>query len=80
MRENPAKDREDIREARIEDGKEKERMKEYRDKGKEIKEHNIGVGDQVLLKRKSTKHDSVYDPQPYKVVEKYGTQVVAERR
>ena len=54
-------------------------MKENRDKGRYIKENNISVGDRVLLKRKSTKQDSVYDPQPYKVVEKYGTQIVAER-
>ena len=33
----------------------------------------------VLLKRKSTKQDSVYDPQPYCVTATYGTQIAAIR-
>ena len=55
-------------------------MKEYRDTGRDIKEYNIRVGDRVLLKRKSTKQNGVYDQQPSKVVEKYGTQIGVERR
>ena len=44
-----------------------------------MKENNIQVGDSVLLKRNSTKHDSVYNPEPYIVTKKYGTQIVGVR-
>ena len=79
LRNNPANDRDDIKEAREEDRKSKEKMKEYKDNGREVKEHNIQAGDKVLLKRKTTKHDCVYNPKPYHVTSTYGTQVVEER-
>ena len=37
------------------------------------------MGDLVISKRKTTKHDSVYDPKPYKVVAVYGTQIKGMR-
>ena len=79
LRRNPALGREDIKEAREEDRKEKEKMKAQKDKGQGVREHKIEKGDMVLLKRKSTKQDSVYDPQPYCVTETYGTQIAAVR-
>ena len=79
LRENPAASREDIKEAREEDEKQKNKMKGYKDKRKEVKQHDIKVGDKVILKRKTTKHDSVYDPDPYQVTETYGTQIKATR-
>jgi hypothetical protein len=57
----------------------KERRKCYKDKGRYVKEHDIGVGDLVIAKRKSTKHESPYDPKPYKVHEVHGTQIKAMR-
>ena len=55
----------------------KDRMKKYKDASRHVKDHNIEVGDLVISKRKTTKHDSIYDPKPYKVVAVYGTQVKA---
>ena len=37
------------------------------------------MGDLVISKRKTTKHESVYDPKPYKVIAVYGTQIKAMR-
>ena len=54
-------------------------MKAQKDKGQGVREHKIEKGDMVQLKRKSTKQDSVYDPQPYCVTETYGTQIAAVR-
>ena len=45
-----------------------------------MKAHNINMGDLVIAKRKVTKHDSVYDPKPYKVVATYGTQIKGMRK
>ena len=39
----------------------------------------IEVGDLVVSKRTTTKHDSVYDPKPYKVVTVHGTQIKGMR-
>ena len=79
LRTNPAKGRKDIKEAREEDRRAKEKMKEYKDQKRGVKEHKIRKGDSVLLKRKTTKHCSPYDPEPYKVTATYNTQVQAER-
>ena len=68
LRTNPARGRRDIEEAREEDRRAKDKMKEYKDDSREVKEHGIKVGDLVIAKRKVTKCDSVYDPNPYKVV------------
>ena len=79
MRVNTARAREDIKEAREEDKKAKEKMKERKDDSKHVKENNIKEGDQVLLKRKTTKHEGPFDPDPYTVTQACGTQVTAER-
>ena len=79
LRANPAREREDIVEAKNVDKLAKERMKRQKDKGRYVREHNIGVGDLVIAKRKATKHESPYDPKPYKVYEVHGTQIKAMR-
>ena len=79
LRTNPARGRRDIEEAREENRQAKDKLKEYKDDSREVKEHSIKAGDMVIAKRKVTKHDSVYDPKPYKVVATYGTQIKGER-
>ena len=79
MRPNLVTNRSDIVEAREKDKREKERMKKYKDANRNVKAHNIKVGDKVLLERKSTKRKSSYDPDPYEVVEVSGTQIKAKR-
>ncbi|KAK7088341.1 hypothetical protein V1264_022269 [Littorina saxatilis] len=57
----------------------KEKGKEYADMKRCAKESDVNVGDAVLLQQK--KHDKLtptYDPEPYKVVEKTGSQVVVQ--
>ena len=39
----------------------------------------ITPGDKVLLKRKTTKLNCVYDPDPYTVTQAWGSQIEAER-
>ena len=79
IRHNPAAGREDIIEARDNDRQEKERMRNTKDNKATVKEHAILKGDKVLLRRKTTKHTSGYDPEAYTVTGVYGTQVEAER-
>ena len=57
----------------------KEHMKRYKDAGRYVKEHDMVVGDLVIAKRKTTKHESAYDPRPYKVYKVHGTQIKAMR-
>ena len=79
MRTNPAKERKDIVEAKKVDKLAKEHMKRDKDASRHVREHSIEVGDLVIAKRKITKHDSAYDPKPYKVVATYGTQIKGMR-
>ena len=67
LRTNPAKGRADIKEAREEDRKAKEKMKEHKFDSNRAKDQVNKVGYQVLLKRKTTKHDSIYNPEAYNV-------------
>lgn len=79
LRPNPASHRSDIVEARAADQKAKAAMKIYKDKRSHARPHKIRIGDKVLLKRKTAKHTSVYDPDPYTVTGVWGTQIEAER-
>ena len=79
IRANPAAQREDIIEARQADIQAKIRMKMYKDNSRNVKPHSIKEGDTVILKRKSTKANSPYDPDPFKVTKVRGTQITAER-
>ena len=79
LRKNPAAKRTDILEARGSDATEKQRMKAYKDSRNNVRPHCIKHGDKVLLKRKSNKRNSPYDPVPYTVTEIWGTQIQAER-
>ena len=79
IRHNPAAGREDIIEARDNDRQEKERMRNTKDNKATVKDHAILIGDKVLMRRKTTKHTSGYDPEAYTVTGVYGTQVEAER-
>ena len=72
-------DRTDISNARKQDQIAKQRQKFYKDQKSNVKHHNICVGDQVLLKQKSTKMKPPYDPYPYKVTEIHGHQITAIR-
>ena len=80
VRLNPAKHRPDIIAARQNDAANKAKMKAYKDERHHAKPHTIKVGDSVLLKRKSAKHVTPYDPDPYTVSEVWGTQIKAERK
>ena len=79
MRKDPAATREDVVEARRKDKEAKDRQKRYKDAKSTVKIHDIHVGDNILLVRKQSKADSPYDPDPYKVIEVHGTQIVARR-
>ena len=79
LRQNPAQTRPDILAARATDARAKERMKHYKDNPSTVKPHKIHPGDRVLLKQKTTKHRSVYDPQPYVVTRTWGTQIEGQR-
>ena len=79
IRTNPAASRNDITEARAEDRKKKEAMKERVDKKVNVRPHTIQVGDNVLLKQKSTKQNPVYDPKPFTVTGVWGTQIEGTR-
>ena len=39
-------------------------MKKYKDASRHNMDHDIEVGDLVISKVKTTKHDSIYDPKP----------------
>ena len=79
MRQNPVQTRPDILATRATDARAKERMKHYKDNPSSVKPHKIHRGDRVLLKQKTTKHRSVYDPQPYIVTRTWGTQIEGQR-
>ena len=79
LRSNPARGRKDVQEARECDRIKKEKMKAYKDGKNNVRPTNLQVGDKVLLKRKSTKHNSPYDPRPYTVTRIWGTQVEGTR-
>ena len=78
-RQSMATGREDIQQAREKDRLRKQQMKTYRDAGTNIRPHNIEQGDLILLRRKSTKHQSMYDPEPYLAVAVRGTQITGAR-
>ena len=71
--------REDILQARERDKLRKAKIKEYRDAGRNMGPHNIKQGDLILLRRKSTKHVSMYDPDPYLAVKVDRTQITGSR-
>ena len=79
LRTDPASGRKDIVEALAEDEAQKCKMKAYKDRSRNVKPHNISKGDKVLLKRKTTKSKSPYDPNPYLVTNVWGTQIEGER-
>ena len=72
-------DRPDIVEAREEDKKGKERQKKHKDSKSYIKEHQIVVGDQVLLEQKKQKHVPPYDQKSFTVTNIHGHQITAKR-
>ena len=76
IRVDQATGRQDIQEA-LE--KAKERQKRYKDQKRYMGDHNIRMGDRVLLERKVTKSNGPYDPDPYTVTQTHGTQITATR-
>ena len=72
-------ERPDITEAITEDQKMKQKQKMYKDRKSYVKPHQIQVGDQVLLKQKTTKRTPPYDPKPYTVTSVRGHQIAACR-
>ena len=79
LRPNPAETRPDVLEARDADQEAKARMKHYKDRHPMVRPTTIVPGDKVLLKRRSTKLNSVYDPEPFVVTQAWGSQIRAER-
>ena len=62
------------------DAERKRKIKFYADQKKNIKFSNIDVGDTVLLKiKRDRKSDPYYDPNPYRVIERKGNMIIAER-
>ena len=57
----------------------KQKQKKYKDNKQYVKPHQIKIGDQVLLKQKSTKRHPPYDPDPYTVTTIRGHQITACR-
>ena len=80
IRPNPAGIRPDIVEARANDETAKARQKYYKDRKSQVRINTIIPGDKVLLKRRTTKLNSVYEPEPYTVTHTWGSQVEAVRR
>ena len=57
----------------------KQRGKEYADEKRQAKDSGIRVGDEVLLKQKpANKLTTAFEPKPYRVVEKEGSQVTVQ--
>ena len=79
MRHNITGPRLDIQEASKQDNLAKVKMKKEKDSHRNVKETNIQQGDLVLLRSKSSKHESRYDPEAYLAVQVQGSQVVGER-
>lgn len=59
----------------------KQKMKQYAEKRRNIKQSNVEVGDQVLLKHavKKRKSDPIYQEEPFQVVNRKGSQIIAQR-
>ena len=70
LRTKPAGDREDIIKVKKGDKLAKEHRKCHKDAGMYVREHDKVGGDLVIAKRKTTKHDSAYNPKPCKEVAK----------
>ena len=64
---------------RAADTEAKARMKMYTDNKATVQPTAIRQGDRVLLKQKTTKLNSVYDPEPCIVTRTWGSQIEAER-
>ena len=79
IRPDMAKDRQDIKDAVVQDRLAKERQKKYKDLKSYVKDHKLKPGDTVLLERKKTKYTTPYDPSPYTVKETHGSQITASR-
>ena len=74
-----AKDRQDSKDAVVQDRLAKERQKKYKDLKIYVKEHKLKSGDTVLLEWTKTKYTTPYDPSPYTVRETHGSQITATR-
>ena len=79
IRTNPAAGRPDIQQARDNDKAAKLKQKKYKDAKATVRPHNITTGDTVLLERKSSKHVSPYDPEPFRVTTVHGKQITGQR-
>ena len=66
-------------EARENEKVEKGKQKANADQRRKAKDREVREGDEVLLKRKKTTLKSPWDPEPFKVKEIKGTQVIGER-
>ena len=71
--------RDDILQAIDKSRLKKEKVKEYRDTNRNVRPNNVKQGDLVLLRRNTTKHKSMYDPEPYLVVKIEGAQIQGTR-
>ena len=71
--------REDILQAEERDKLKKERMKECRDGDGDIRSYNSRQGGLILLRRNSTKHTFIYNPELYLVIKVDGTQSTGAR-
>ena len=72
---------EDDFQLRSRDKLEKQKMKNYAERRRNIKQSNVQVGDKVLLKHvlKKRKSEPIYQEEPFEVVGRKGSQVVAQR-
>ena len=79
IRKNTTESRVDMQEAREKDIQAKAIMKKQKDSNRNVREHKIIQGDMVLLRRKSTKHKSRYDPEPFIAIQVEGSQICGEK-
>ena len=69
-----------IKEMKEADNKSKQRMKRYADHKSYVKENDTKVGDWVLVKQlKKNKLTPAYNPEPYEVIRRNGSQIIAKR-
>ena len=66
-------------EAKMNDAKAKTRARDYANEKRHAKQSNLTMGDKVLLKqRKRNKFTTKFELEPYTIIERKGTKVVAK--
>ena len=75
----PGPDSADHREAKMMNREAKLKQKSYADKHRRARERKVEVGDSVLIRQKKTTTKPPWNPDPFKVIEVKGTQIMGKR-